>query len=183
MNHSGIVDLVPADIRDQWIKSGIYPNKSLFQLFYEQAQRQPDKPAVVSPEQTISYGELQHKVACLAASLHDLGVVAGDVIAYQLSNSWYHCAIDLAAAMLGAIVAPYPPGRGLLDTQSLLSRCDARVIIVEPGFGELDICRMIESLRPALLSLRNVIRNYLYIKIKYLQCLPSMKTVSHNLNL
>ncbi|MBS0423564.1 MAG: acyl--CoA ligase [Proteobacteria bacterium] len=154
MNHAGIIDLVPAEVRAQWIQNGAYPNKSLFTLFCEQAQRNPGKPAVVSPDHTITYGELQHKIVCLAASLRDLGVVAGDVIAYQLTNSWYHCAIDLAAAALGAIVAPFPPGRGRLDIESLLRRCDARVIIVESRFVQQDLCELIESLRPSLLSLR-----------------------------
>lgn len=154
MNQAGIIDLVPAEVRAQWIRNGAYPNKSLFTLFCEQARKNPDKAAVVSLDHTITYGELQHKIACLAASLRDLGVVAGDVIAYQLTNSWYHCAIDLAAAALGAVVAPFPPGRGRLDIQSLLRRCDARVIMVEPKFVQQDLCELIESLRPSLLSLR-----------------------------
>lgn len=99
MNHSGILDLVPVEIRNQWIQNGAYPNKSLYALFCEHAQQNPGKAAVISLDQTITYAELQHKVSCLAASLRALGVVAGDVIAYQLSNSWYHCAIDLAAAL------------------------------------------------------------------------------------
>lgn len=154
MNHSGILDLVPVEIRTQWIQNGAYPNKSLYALFCEHVQLNPGKAAVISLDQTITYAELQHKVSCLAASLRALGVVAGDVIAYQLSNSWYHCAIDLAAAALGAIVAPFPPGRGRLDIQSLLKRCDARVIIIEPNFVQMDLCELIESLRPTLLSLR-----------------------------
>ncbi len=157
MNHSGILDLVPVEIRNQWIQNGAYPNKSLYALFCEHAQQNPGKAAVISLDKTITYAALQHKVSCLAASLRALGVVAGDVIAYQLSNSWYHCAIDLAAAALGAIAAPFPPGRGRLDIQSLLSRCDARVIIVEPKFAQIDLCELIESLRPTLLSLRILI--------------------------
>ncbi len=154
MNHAGIIDLVPAEVRAQWIRNGIYPNRSLFALFCEQVRKNPDKAAAVSPDHAITYGELQHKILCLAANLRDLGVAAGDVIAYQLTNSWYHCAIDLAAAALGAIVAPFPPGRGRLDIESLLRRCDARVIIVEPKFVQQDLCELIESLRPSLLSLR-----------------------------
>lgn len=157
MNHSGILDLVPAEIRSQWIQNGTYPNQSLYELFCKHARQAPDKPAVISLDQTMTYGELQYRIACLAASFRALGVVAGDVIAYQLANSWHHCAIDLAAAALGAIVAPFPPGRGRLDIQSLLSRCDARVIIVEPRFAQMDMCELIESLRPTLLSLRILI--------------------------
>lgn len=154
MNHAGIIDLVPAEVRQQWTNDGIYPDKSLFDLFCEHARKNPEKPAVVTLDHTLTYRQLLHKVTCLANSLRHLGVVAGDVIAYQLANSAHHCAIDLAAAALGAIVAPFPPGRGRLDIQSLLQRCDARVIVVEPLFLQQDLCELIESLRPALLSLR-----------------------------
>jgi acyl-CoA synthetase len=154
MNHSGIVDLVPEKVRSQWARDGIYPNKSIYELFVEHAWRHPDSPAVISLDQTVTYIQLLGKIHRLASSFRARGVVAGDVIAYQLSNSWRCCAIDLAAAALGAIAAPFPPGRGRLDVQSLLRRCDARVIIVEQEHAKTDLCELIESLRPTLLSLR-----------------------------
>lgn len=107
MNHAGIIDLVPAEVRQQWTNDGIYPDKSLFDLFCEHARKNPEKPAVVTLDHTLTYRQLLHKVTRLANSLRHLGVVAGDVIAYQLANSAHHCAIDLAAAALGAIVAPF----------------------------------------------------------------------------
>ncbi len=159
MNHAGIIDLVPPEIRNQWIQNGIYPNKSVYTLFHEHVQKTPDKPAVIALDETMTYADLFDKVQRLAASFSALGVVAGDVVAYQLHNSWKSCAIDLATAALGAIVAPFPPGRGRLDIQSLLRKCDARVIIVEQESMGIDQCELIESIRPTLLSLRILIVN------------------------
>ncbi|SOD41136.1 class I adenylate-forming enzyme family protein [Nitrosovibrio sp. Nv4] len=157
MNHSGIIDIVPAEIRKQWSQKGLYPDKSLYELFCEHVRQHPDSPAVASLDQTITYRGLLDKVHRLAASLRKLGIVPGDVVAYQLPNGWHSCAIDLAAAALGAIVAPFPPGRGRLDIQSLLRRCDARVIIVEREHAKTDLCELIEAIRPTLLSLRVLI--------------------------
>ncbi|MGZ5007454.1 MAG: class I adenylate-forming enzyme family protein [Methylobacter sp.] len=154
MNHAGILDIIPGEIRSQWVESGIYPNQSVYQLFCRHVQQHPDSPAVLSLDRVVSYAELLGKVQRLAAGFKELGIVSGDVIAYQLSNSWKSCAIDLAAAALGAIVAPFPPGRGRLDIESLLRRCDARAIIVEPEHANINLCELIESLRPTLLSLR-----------------------------
>ena len=154
MNHSGVIDMVPAEIRKQWAQNGIYPDKSVYELFCEHVRRHPDNPAVISLDQTITYAELLDKIHRLAGSLKALGIVSGDVVAYQLPNSWRSCVIDLAAAALGAIVAPFPPGRGRLDIQSLLRRCDARLIVVEQEYAGTDLCKMIETIRPTVLSLR-----------------------------
>ena len=117
INHSGMIDLVPANLRREWEETGLYPNKSVFELFRERARRHPEKVAVFSPVGSITYGELLDRALRLAAGLRARGVIAGDVVAYQLPNSWRCCAIDLAAAALGAIVAPFPPGRGRIDIE------------------------------------------------------------------
>ncbi|MGA8136765.1 MAG: class I adenylate-forming enzyme family protein [Pseudomonas gingeri] len=154
MNHSGMIDLVPAAVREQWVREGLYCNQTVFELFSRHALATPDKLAVLSLDESISYRALLQRSLCLAAGLRARGVVAGDVVAYQLANSWQCCAIDLAAAALGAVVAPFPPGRGRLDIESLLKRCDARAVIVPEMYGGIDLCELIESLRPTLLSLR-----------------------------
>ncbi|MBU6954438.1 acyl--CoA ligase [Hahella sp. HN01] len=154
MNHSGIIDLVPAALRKQWATQGLYPNRTVFQMFQMYAEQSPAKTAVLSPDSSMTYGDLLDKALRLATAFQEMGIVAGDVIAYQLPNSWRCCAVDLAAAAIGAVVAPFPPGRGRLDIQSLLKRCDARAIVATPEYGGVDMCELIESLRPTTLSLR-----------------------------
>lgn len=154
MNHAGLIDLVPSDKRALWANNGLYPNRSVYELFCDHVQEHPEQAAVATLGQTVTYAQLLEQVQRLAARFKALGIVAGDVIAYALPNSWQCCAIDLAAAALGAIVAPFPTGRGRLDIESLLRRCDARMIILEAEHGGVDLCELIESLRPTLLSLR-----------------------------
>lgn len=154
MNESGIIDLVPASVRQAWRETGWYVDQPLFELFERQALEAPDKPAVLTLNGQVSYGQLHAHSLRLAKGLRERGVVAGDVVAYQLGNGWQCCAIDLAAAALGAVVAPFPPGRGRLDIEALLKRCCARAVIVAPHQGEIDLCEVIESLRPTLLCLR-----------------------------
>jgi len=154
MNDAGIIDLVPTALRRDWARRGFYPDRSVFALFRERALATPDKPAVLTPESSIRYGDLLGAARRLAAGWRALGIVAGDVIAYQLPNGWHACAIDLAAAALGAVVAPFPPGRGRLDIEALLRRCGARAIVVAPDQGGIDMGALIESLRPTLPALR-----------------------------
>ena len=123
MSSSGIIDLVPRSLRERWSSEGDYPDEPVYALFAKLARDNPDRLAVLSYEKNITYGELRDKAMRLARGLKRAGIVPGDVVAYQLSNHWLCCAIDLAVAALGGIVAPFPPGRGKLDIQSLLRRC------------------------------------------------------------
>ncbi|QNM95310.1 class I adenylate-forming enzyme family protein [Chitinimonas koreensis] len=154
MNPAGILDLIPAPLRRQWADSGLYPQQTAFQMFRRHAAERPQQPAVLSQGESVGYGELLERARRLATSLRRLGIVAGDVVAYQLPNGWRSCAIDLAAAALGAVAAPFPPGRGRLDLEALLKRCQARALVVTPEHGGLDLCELVESLRPGCLSLR-----------------------------
>lgn len=153
-NPAGLIDLVPMAMRRLWADQGLYPNQPVFEMFRDRALLDPDKPAVVTPTDTVTYGQLLDHALRLAASFRAMGMVPGDVIAYQLINTWRCCAIDLAAAAAGVVVAPFPPGRGRVDIESLLRRCDARAVIVPTEFGGIDMCEVIDSLRPTLLSLR-----------------------------
>lgn len=157
MSSSGIIDLVPRSLRERWSSEGDYPDEPVYALFAKLARDNPDRLAVLSYEKNITYGELRDKAMRLARGLKRAGIVPGDVVAYQLSNHWLCCAIDLAVAALGGIVAPFPPGRGKLDIQSLLRRCDARIVIVPDEFAGIDLCELIESLHPTLLSIRQLI--------------------------
>ncbi len=145
-----ITDLVPAHDRQRWAKSGIYPCKPVFELFYSRALTQPDQIAVHTPKASITYKELLDSALRLANGLRHAGIAVGDVVAYELANDWLCCTIDLAVAAIGAIVAPFPPGRGRLDTQSLLNRSQARAFIVPQTHGQADRCNLIDSLGPNL---------------------------------
>ncbi|MGH1438622.1 MAG: class I adenylate-forming enzyme family protein [Cellvibrionaceae bacterium] len=159
MNTAGIIDLVPSPLREKWKTDGSYPNISVYDSFCRYARKHPKKIAIYSPEENTSYGMLHDKSRRLANSLRDLGVVPGDAIAYQLQNGWRCCAIDLAAAALGAVAAPFPPGRGRLDLESLLRRSCARVMVVEEKFKNINFCDIIESIRPSSIGLRHLIVN------------------------
>lgn len=159
MNTAGIVDLVPSELREQWKRSGAYPNISVYDSFCKHAKDHPEKIAIYSSEGETSYQVLHDKSRRLANSFKKMGVVSGDTIAYQLQNGWRCCAIDLAAAALGAVVAPFPPGRGRLDLESLLRRSCARVMIIEKTFKNINFCDIIESIRPSSIGLRHLIVN------------------------
>jgi acyl-CoA synthetase (AMP-forming)/AMP-acid ligase II len=74
-------------------------------LFAGQAQRTPDRPAVVDGGRTFSYGALGDRARRLAAVLAARGVRHGDRVALLSENRGEILELFLAAAHLGAIVA------------------------------------------------------------------------------
>lgn len=151
-------DLVPAALRRWWRHIGHYPGRDLFTLFTEHAHRHPYRQAVVvDGEGATTYRELHDAALRLAGSLAELGVCPGEVVAVQLPNGWRAVAVDLAVAALGAVVLPYPVGRGRRDAFALLRGSRAAVVVLAEGSGAESNAEIMESMRGELLNLRSVV--------------------------
>jgi len=71
-----------------------------------QCERAPERTALVCRERSWTYGELGERTDTLAAQLHARGLRPGDRLAVALPNGPEHLLAWLAAAKLGAVVAP-----------------------------------------------------------------------------
>ncbi|MGH2670509.1 MAG: AMP-binding protein, partial [bacterium] len=96
-------DLVPKELRAEWTKAGYCPGKDLFSLFEEKVADHPDKVAVVDDAGECDYARLGLVARRVAQGLARAGIRAGDVVGVQVPSSWQACAVDLAAAALGAV--------------------------------------------------------------------------------
>ncbi len=90
-------------------------NGAVHELFLAAARRHPERPAVVDPEGSWTYGELAGAAGRLAAHLRAAGVAPGDRVAI-----WAHRSAPIAWAVLGTLAAggafvmldpAYPPAR------------------------------------------------------------------------
>ncbi|HKR52285.1 MAG TPA: AMP-binding protein [Pseudonocardiaceae bacterium] len=127
-------DLVPRELREQWKEDGHYPQTTVFDSFTAHTDRHPEAPAVLDADGPVSFAELLR-----------LGVRPDDVVAYQLPNSRLCCAIDLAVVAVGAIVLPFPPGRGDRDVRALLRRSRAAVVIIEDHYPDVDLVSQVSA--------------------------------------
>ncbi|BCK56001.1 class I adenylate-forming enzyme family protein [Nocardia wallacei] len=156
-NTSRYTDLVPAELRGAWSAAGHYPGSDIYTLFARHVARHPDKPAVVDADGTVTYAELDDLTVRLAAGLSRLGIGAEDVVAVQLPNSRLACAADLAVAALGAIVLPFPVGRGTREAATLLRRSEAVAVIALAEHNGQHSARLIREMAADLPALRAVI--------------------------
>ena len=80
--------------------------KSLPEQFREAAQKFADRPAIVTPEQTVTYAELDAQSDAIASGLIARGTQPGDHIGLYGLNSSTFVALYLGIQKAGAVVVP-----------------------------------------------------------------------------
>jgi long-chain acyl-CoA synthetase len=83
-----------------------YQTLSVAAILKESAARTPDKTAIVSGAETISYAELWDQTRAYAGALRDRGVRRGDAVAVLIPNVADFPRVYYAVLSLGAIVVP-----------------------------------------------------------------------------
>ena len=107
------------------------PFVSALQMVAEWARERPTAPALAYRGTTLSYAEMQRKVRAMAASLHDRGVGAGDVVAICTDRSPIWVISALAALELGAVFLPIDPDYPAERIKWMLDDSRARLVVTE----------------------------------------------------
>ncbi|MET8582265.1 amino acid adenylation domain-containing protein [Streptomyces collinus] len=112
------------------------PDRCVHELFAEQAARTPDAVAVVSGADTLTYAELDARVARFARRLAALGVGPGSLVAVYMERS-----AELLVALLGTMRAggayiPLDPGYPGDRLAYILADSRPRVVISDSGLRD-----------------------------------------------
>ncbi|PUE00480.1 MAG: hypothetical protein C3L24_09210, partial [Candidatus Sedimenticola endophacoides] len=102
---------------------------NLIQQFYRQAERDPDKVALLFGARRLRYREVVSEVARLAALLEAMGVRRGARVALLLENSIEFTLMLLAGAELGALLVPLNTGAPPAQTHRLLTSSRAAFLV------------------------------------------------------
>jgi len=112
-------------------------NMSLGSELEKQANRQPDHPAIIHGEQTITYKQLNLLANRYANFFSTQGFKKGDVVALMMENRPEHLITVIGLSKLGVITSLLNIGvRGEVLADSI-NMCDARAVII--GHELLDI--------------------------------------------
>ncbi len=104
----------------------------------EQAERHPERRALVDEEEAVDYATLTARAARLSHTLTEAGVAPGDIIAVVLPNGLPLALVMLAAADAGAVVAPVAPGLAPEAMARAFAASDATHLVAGGRFlGEL----------------------------------------------
>ena len=112
----------------------------------------PDKCAVVYENQRFTYAELESLAKRAAAGLAALGIGAGDRVAFWLPNTVAYLALYFGCARLGAVAVGINTRFRSNEVADLMSRSGARLVVVWPGFRNIDFLSILDDLDPAILT-------------------------------
>ena len=116
------------------------------------ADKFPDKDAVIGLGNRLTYRELYERSNSLARGLRDLGLGKGDIVGVLLYNCCEYIEITFAINQIGAVWLPLNFRLVGEEFQYILGNAGAKALITEQTFAPV-----ISSLKPNLPDLKNVL--------------------------
>ena len=105
----------------------------LHELFFSQAKRQPEQVAVITPEKTLTYGELAVRSQALAHTLKQLNVQPNQLIAVSIEKGWQQVVAVLAILSAGAAYVPIDPALPKDRRWQLIEDTAAKIVLTTAG--------------------------------------------------
>jgi o-succinylbenzoate---CoA ligase len=105
------------------------------------AEAQPDAPAVIGPDGTVTYADLDRRVTAMSARLRAHGLRRGDRLAVYRPTDLDYLVLLLAAFREGVVVAPLSTRQPPAFVHALLDRIACRTLAAGPddAFTGLDL--------------------------------------------
>ncbi|MBX3638140.1 MAG: AMP-binding protein, partial [Rubrivivax sp.] len=102
------------------------------ELVRESAHRAPQSPALTYGAQTLSYAELQDRVAAFASGLLALGLQRGERVAIYLEKRFETVVASFGAAAAGCVFVPLNPLLKAEQVAFILQDCGVRALLTSP---------------------------------------------------
>ena len=112
------------------------PRTLLHQLFEAQADRQPDATCIRTPQEALSYGEVEKRANGLAGVLMGKGVGADVPVGVMVERGSALYVAILAVLKAGGAYLPMDPGYPADRLQFMLEDAQAKVVITESGLQD-----------------------------------------------
>lgn len=124
------------ELTARYVEAGWWSNHTLSAWLEQHATATPDKAALMSAGETVSYAQLRARVEHLASALYRIGIAPGEVVTVQLPNVPAHVVVYLAIARLGAVMSTlYMPHRAA-ELETLLAHSRSRAFVCLDSTGD-----------------------------------------------
>jgi len=137
--------------------SGIWRNLTLADQLDNVLAKNPDKVLFIEGGRNVTAAEMARQARALASALQRRGLVAGDVVSFELLNWPETVAIDLACAMLGLVCNPIIPIYRDAEVTYILRDAGTKAFFIPTTFRNFDYAEMVARHRAELPGLEHVI--------------------------
>jgi len=104
----------------------------LHTLFDASTRRDPERPAVLAPDRTLSYGELLARADCLAWELRERGARPNHLVAVVMEKGWEQVVAVLGILKAGAAYLPLDAALPRERLRQLIARGECELIVTQP---------------------------------------------------
>src|SRR5437879_5631794 len=122
-------------------------SRTLYALLQEQAERHPDRVAVVSDERQTSYAELAEAAGRMAAGLRARGIGRGTRVGILIDNRREWLEAMFGAVALGAVAVPFSTWSKEAELEFLIADAGIDALIAVDRVAEQDFAAALANLR------------------------------------
>ncbi|MFG3104467.1 amino acid adenylation domain-containing protein [Streptomyces sp. NPDC048182] len=133
------LDVLPPDQRARRTavrgRARALPDAPAHAAFVRRATDRPDRPAVVTADRTLTYGELLKAAARVGAALTARGHGPGSVVGVLLEKGPQQAVAVYGALLAGAAYLPLDPAQPAARVRDLLARAGVTTVLTRAGAG------------------------------------------------
>ena len=119
-----------------YLGQGLWNGDTLRSLLDGLVADRPDAPAIIGPEETLSFAQLDQRSREFAAGLRRLGIGKGDVVSIQLPNLPEFLITYLAVTSFGGVLSTIHMPYGPKEAEDLLRHANARAVVCLGRLGD-----------------------------------------------
>jgi len=132
-------------------------SRTLFELLCEQAERYPDRIAVICGERATTYRDLAVGAGRIGAALRAHGIGRGDQVGILVNNRLEWLEACFGATALGAVAVPFSTWSKPGELAYLLADSAVEALIAVDAFGAEDFAASLVALAPNFRRLRLIV--------------------------
>ena len=125
-------------------------SRTMFDLLCEQAERYPQRLAVICDSVQTTYSQLHDKADLIAAGLKSLGLGRNDRVGLLLNNRTEWLEICFGTAAIGAVLVPFSTWSKRRELEFLFGDSRIKALFSAARMGEQDFGKDIAALLPAM---------------------------------
>ena len=122
-----------------------YPLTLLHRGFEEQAQAQPERPAVIAPDKVLTYGELLARAQGLGALLRGHGVACAEPVGIYMEKGWQQVAAVMGILAAGGAYLPIDPALPEERLDYLLRNSGLRCVVASAALPDPLAARLAQA--------------------------------------